>query len=890
MKKLLVVLLTLALCVTTLASCDFLSNLFGEKEPEVVYDVDAAANYVYNLYKDKNVTAADFEVTAVAAIAGVKHTVEWSVNTDKVKIEKKNDTTYIVNVDEKSTEEVKYVLTATIKGGDKTATKSFNLTVPVYVLMTWDEYIAAEKGATITAVEGVVTGIVSKAAGATYNCVFLQDATGGAYYVYGMANDPADLGIEIGMTVSATGTKDIYSGTHEIKDATVSILSKEKTPVTPADYTEAFKNAATLKDEALVKMQSSLVTIKGVEIGGQALDNGYLYFKLAGKEAYLRISGSTLAFATADKDAFIATHAEKRGWKADVTGIISLYDGNFYLVPVSTSAFNYIELIVKTDEEKAQEALDELNIPESINKTTELVLPTTSTLHNDVSIAWVSSDTTNFAIVDNKINVVPGAATVTFKLTATATINGKTATKEFTVEVAPSVVLSTTAPYIPSLFQAKLDGGKTLYLDGGVSTRYLTTTDDVTKAVAVYAEAAEGGYKFYILKDGVKNYIYLYKNADSKDSVKYDPENANVFSYNATLNAWATDFGGVDYYLGTYNTFNTVSASKLSYITAENTGVDQFPLEYSLVVENVALNASLFQAKLDGGKTLYLDGGVSTRYLTTTEDATKAVAIYAEKAEGGYKFYILKDGAKNYLYLYKNADSKDSVKYDPENANVFYYNVELNAWATDFGGVEYYLGTYNTFNTVSCSKLSYITAENTGVDQFPLNYAIAPAAPEQGGEEGGEEGGDNTDTPAPDAPAGSITASKTIAALITELGWTSSTTKQTFTLDDKVTVKIDGGNNTGKAYDGDHIRVYATDSPAGTITISVAEGYELVSVKISAVTGTYAFLYVGDATTDICNVSTAVSGSSVVLNSVKNGDNGKQVRVTAIEVVYKPVA
>ena len=28
---------------------------------------------------------------------------------------------------------------------------------------------------------------------------------------------------------------------------------------------------------------------------------------------------------------------------------------------------------------------------------------------------------------------------------------------------------------------------------------------------------------------------------------------------------------------------------------------------------------------------------------------------------------------------------------------------------------------------------------------------------------------------------------------------------------------------------------------------------------------------------------------SVVLNSVKNGDNGKQVRVTAIEVVYRPV-
>ena len=131
-----------------------------------------------------------------------------------------------------------------------------------------------------------------------------------------------------------------------------------------------------------------------------------------------------------------------------------------------------------------------------------------------------------------------------------------------------------------------------------------------------------------------------------------------------------------------------------------------------------------------------------------------------------------------------------------------------------------------------------------------------------------------------------VTASKTIAELITSEGWTNTTTKQQFKLDDVVTVKVNGGSNTGKAYDGDHIRIYATDSPAGTLTISVADGYELVSIKVTTKTGTYAFLYVDGTTTDICNQSVAVSGSSVKLNSVKNGSNGKQVRVTAIEVVY----
>ena len=131
-----------------------------------------------------------------------------------------------------------------------------------------------------------------------------------------------------------------------------------------------------------------------------------------------------------------------------------------------------------------------------------------------------------------------------------------------------------------------------------------------------------------------------------------------------------------------------------------------------------------------------------------------------------------------------------------------------------------------------------------------------------------------------------VTVSKTMAELITANGWTSSTTKQTFKLDDNVTVKINGGSNTGKAYNGDHIRIYATDTPAGTITISVPEGYELVSIKITTQTGTYAFLYVDGTTTDICNNTVSVSGNSVVLNSVKNGSDGKQVRVTGIEVIY----
>ena len=140
-----------------------------------------------------------------------------------------------------------------------------------------------------------------------------------------------------------------------------------------------------------------------------------------------------------------------------------------------------------------------------------------------------------------------------------------------------------------------------------------------------------------------------------------------------------------------------------------------------------------------------------------------------------------------------------------------------------------------------------------------------------------------------DAPAEPVTVSKSVKDLITQYGWTSSTTKQSFNLDDVVSVKINGGSNTGKAYNGDHIRIYATDSPAGTMTITVPEGYELVSIKVSAQTGTYAYFNIDGVSGDVCNKTVEVSGNSVVLKSVKNGSDGKQVRVTNIEVVYKPV-
>ena len=244
---------------------------------------------------------------------------------------------------------------------------------------------------------------------------------------------------------------------------------------------------------------------------------------------------------------------------------------------------------------------------------------------------------------------------------------------------------------------------------------------------------------------------------------------------------------------------------------------------------------------------------------------------------------------------------------DQSGARIIIFRTTVNVGIGDLVTVTGVIGQYNSVNQIAqgnelvidapheCSYDSNVTAPTCTAAGFTTYTCpvCANSYTEEGEPATGHTYENGTCTVCGHSEGATepvvTTASKTVASLISELGWTSSTTKQSFKLDDNVTVKINGGNNTGKAYNGDHIRIYATDSPAGTITISVPEGYELVSVKITTQTGTYAFLYVDGTTTDICNQTVAVSGNSVVLNSVKNGSDGKQVRVTAIEVVYQTV-
>ena len=152
--------------------------------------------------------------------------------------------------------------------------------------------------------------------------------------------------------------------------------------------------------------------------------------------------------------------------------------------------------------------------------------------------------------------------------------------------------------------------------------------------------------------------------------------------------------------------------------------------------EEVAYKMFLYQGSF--AQNLYAVHAMDQdKYYKTTNDAKEAPDFFAEKVDGGYKFYTMIEGAKKYVnaYLvYDEANDKYSkrLNYVDATDNVWTYEADTNAWFVNLPQgeetVKYVLGTYGDFKTFCISEASYITAANTGITQFPANFITKEVA------------------------------------------------------------------------------------------------------------------------------------------------------------------
>ena len=167
--------------------------------------------------------------------------------------------------------------------------------------------------------------------------------------------------------------------------------------------------------------------------------------------------------------------------------------------------------------------------------------------------------------------------------------------------------------------------------------------------------------------------------------------------------------------------FNSAEAAQKYYNDLHGiVEAPKMPAEFSLSLNQVNL-----------GKTLYFSGAMSGYYFAASENPADAVKVYSEAVEGGYRMYFMDGETKTYLDIVYRDKNKANVILTTDPVGVYVWNEEANTWTVTIDEAEatFYLGTYNSYNTISASSVYYITgdnAANVGVTQFLAVWGDMP--------------------------------------------------------------------------------------------------------------------------------------------------------------------
>ena len=532
MKKFLLLILVLALTLSTFVACgepkdetpevttdaktegttEKVEGTSEDTTDEVTTDelipeptaLEEAMAYVHQLYKDNIAqTVANYDLVKSVTIGDESFSVVWTIEgTDKVTIVDKDDIYVTVVVPEQGDADIPYTIKATITSGEETVTREYERVVPKFAVNTHEEYMAAKQDDVLT-IQGIVVAMNAKSAGNTRNHLFLADETvKGGYYIYQMEADPIESGIQVGMTVTVTGPASPYSGMMEIKGGQAKIVDTTIKTVDVLDITEKFAAG-----ENLAKFVGLPVTIKGVTITDQELGgtSDYLNFELNGAKAYVRTYKTDFptTLQASDKDTIDAFHAANRGNTADATGILVLYSGAPYLIPMSVDCFTNVQQPERNDAEKAEFELSTITVAGKLTSDTVLTLPVVGGVYDNVTITWASNS--EYAVVDGATVTItiPDAATE-ITLTATAVCGSETKTAEFTIKLSKTLTSVSDA------------------IAMGAGKEHNTYTDDKYLVGGIITEVYNETYGNMKITDENGNILTIYGTYSADGADRYD--------------------------------------------------------------------------------------------------------------------------------------------------------------------------------------------------------------------------------------------------------------------------------------------------------------------------------------------------------------------------------
>ena len=688
MKKILTLILVLSLALSVMVSCDKipgldkiqlpdfgldLDNLFGDdntEEPDVTPDdqekpdetpaVDAdlqgAYDYVHQLTKTiAEKTGANYTLVGVVVRGEKTYKVNWTVSDERVVLSTSEDGKTVTVTVPEPTEDIPYTLSFSIKNekGEELG-RSYNHVVPKFAFTTYAQYAAAKDDDAVV-VTGIVSGVISKTTGSSANGLYIQDLNEeGGYYVYNLTDDPHGV-IEVGMTVKVKGVKDTYNGTYEVVSASVEIVDSTIKAVEPVDFTELYLGATALNDEALVGRQGMLVTVKGVTILEPG-DNGYYYFQLGELKTYLRISSSNNPTTKEALETVKAVHGANYGNVADVTGVISIYNGNFYLSPVSADAFSNVQVPERTDAEKVAMELDLLKIDSKVTADKVITLLANGTNYSEVVFAW-ACESEHAVLADGTLTLTVPDEKATVTLTVTATCGEATETKTFEITLSKEIISLEDAIAI------------------GAAKDHNTYTTEKYLIAGVITEVYNDQYGNMYITDAYGNVFTVYGTYSADGSTKY-----SAMETKPVAGDYVVVLGVLGQYNGTAQTKNAWIQSWTSPTSVEDA----------------------------------LTIGGAQEHNTYTADKYLVTGVITEVYNTTYGNLYIKDEAGNIITVYGCYDATGALRYDKMS-----YQPVAGDTITVLGTLGQYNGTAQFKNAwiVACEKAA--TTPDTPVDPDP---------------------------------------------------------------------------------------------------------------------------------------------------------------------------
>ena len=484
---------------------------------------------------------------------------------------------------------VEVTLTVTASQGEAKGTKEFKAYVVAekkvavstikdiknsfYTLMKEGEY---KVGTSTTTKEIMISAEI------TGNVLLLKGTDGFFFtdgtdllYVY-----KANSGVKVGDTVHVTGNVYSYYGAVQFGDSVVVEVVESQTIATPS-FAESTIDAYTAELNTAKDATSDLI----LDVNTMLKYNGYgynLYAKVGKGGAELEVTGDTYHLEDPYTGQKVALYYySTKDYEAQFDALVGKYV-NIKVFTYDCYSKNHCYRVLYSGQEiteaEAPSDLTDANKVEIILAGLSLDAKVTSdvTLPVVEGVVWSLKEASSAAVIENGVLKVTrpenGQGNATVVVVATATVGTATDSKEISVEVVEKEdsgikevnQFEAEKAYKLGLFQGNLS--KQLWLTGEISGRYASTTENPAEAADVKVVEVEGGYQLVV----AGKYLEFANNADGKISVVLLDAPTAAWTYDAQHNTFLFAYGEKTYFLGTYNDFNTLSASEIKYIDSGN--------------------------------------------------------------------------------------------------------------------------------------------------------------------------------------------------------------------------------------------------------------------------------------------------------------------------------